>query len=139
LTANQLRNAREANGVIVIGEFEETFTVPLEYWNAEDYRRHWKASLLKLLQKEDSCLITSMHDPEKANFILLWLLYSREEQVILRNQLLFMKTLSRPFTPDDPYPFIPKYESKNEVGHEISEWILPLSDFEEFLGREFPN
>jgi hypothetical protein len=69
LTANQLRNAREANGVIVTGEFEETFTVPLEYWNAEDYRRHWKASLLKLLQKEDSCLITSMHDPEKANFI----------------------------------------------------------------------
>jgi hypothetical protein len=46
-----------------------------------------------------------------------------------------MKTLRVHLLPDDPYPFIPKYESKNEVGHEISEWILPLSDFEEFLAE----
>lgn len=87
----------------------------------------------KTLRREDTCLITSLYDPQKANFIVWWLLYNRKDEVIIRNHLLFLNTLSQSFTPDNPYPFIPQYEDESEEGDKISEWIVPIKDVEMFL------
>jgi hypothetical protein len=127
---------KECFGVITIDDFQETLVVPLEYWSKNDYQQHWKKSLERALRKEDSCLITSMYDPQKANFIVWWLLYIRENKVIVQNHLLFLNTLSESFTPDNPYRFIPKYESENEDGDKISEWIVPIEDIEAFLAED---
>jgi hypothetical protein len=50
--------------------------------------------------------------------------------------LLFLNTLSQSFTPDNPYSIIPKYESENEDGDKISEWIVPMKDIEAFLAED---
>ena len=35
----------EASGRIVIGEFTETFKVPLGFWDVSDYRRSWRQAI----------------------------------------------------------------------------------------------
>jgi hypothetical protein len=50
--------------------------------------------------------------------------------------LLFLNTLLESFTPDNPYSFIPEYESENEDGDKISEWIVPVKDIEAFLAKD---
>jgi hypothetical protein len=124
---------KEVTGVIRIGEFEETFTTPLTYWSVSDYENHWKSALRRLITGKDSCLITSLVDPMTANFNYWWLLYINGADVFIQDSLLLMNSLPRPFTPDDPYRFIPKHERVNEDGDTISEWTLPLADFKEFL------
>ena len=128
--------SKECFGTIAIDDFQETFVIPLDYWGIGDYKQHWKKSLERTLRREDSCLITSSYDPQKANFIVWWLLYNHKDELIIRNHLLFLNTLLQSFTPDNPYSFIPKYESENEDGDKISEWIVPMKDIEMFLAED---
>jgi hypothetical protein len=129
---------KECRGVIAMGDFQETFIAPLEYWSVEDYQRHWKVALERALKHKDSCLITSLYDPQTANFIWWWILYNHNDKVIIQNQGLLLDTLSRPFTPDAPYSFIPRYESESEEGEKYSEWVVPIRDIEVFLA-EYEN
>ena len=40
---------RTLEGSIVVDTFEERFFAPVSYWNADDYRLHWKKSLQRIL------------------------------------------------------------------------------------------
>jgi len=70
----------EASGGITIGDFTETFEVPLGFWDESDYRRSWREAFEVLAADpgSTSCLMTSMTDPRMSNFLVCWPMYRRE-------------------------------------------------------------
>ncbi len=116
-------------GEIIINTFKETFDMPLEYWSITDYQRQWQEGLERLKRHPKSCLITEIQDPNKAPWVNWWLLYKKDEKLIIRNQLLFGKNFTntfkgQPFTIENCYNFIPTWRAKKD----ISQWVIDVKD-----------
>ncbi|WP_193368588.1 hypothetical protein [Pelagibius marinus] len=127
-----------ALGSIKLGNFQEDFHASLSHWDQERYRSQWKEALERLVKGEDkSALVTSMYDPDKANFITWWPLYRDGDCVLVQNQLLFLAELAKPFSEAQPYKSVPRRETTTEDGEAISEWTIDLSDIEEFLAAHY--
>jgi hypothetical protein len=122
-------------GLITIGEFEERFIVPLNFWNASDYEKHWKNAIKRILINKSSCLITAMYNPKYANFINWWPLYREHGKVYIQNHILFFKELKQPFDPKNPFTFIPEHERTTEDGEKISEWVTSINDLTDYLSN----
>jgi hypothetical protein len=121
-------------GEIIIGEYLERFEVSTSFWSVEDYQEHWKQAIRRVINGEDkSCLITSMYNPESANFIFWWPIYRVESEVFIQNQVLFLNDETIPFNPRDPYASVKDRETLTEDGLPISEWVVPLLDLQHFL------
>jgi contact-dependent growth inhibition (CDI) system CdiI-like immunity protein len=120
-------------GVIQIGSFQERFIASLMYWSADEYKRHWKQAIERILHSsKDSCLITSMIDPASATFIVWWPMYRVNEIMLIQNQILFLDQLQSPFDERTPYSFVPKRQIINNAGDVISEWSVRIDELEEF-------
>jgi CdiI N-terminal domain len=125
-------------GVIQIGSFQERFIASLMYWGADDYKRHWKQAIERVLHSSDvSCLITSMVDPATATFIFWWPMYRVNENVFIQHQILFFDQLQSPFDERTPFSFVSKRQTINEDGERISEWSVRINELEEFLTKEY--
>lgn len=125
-------------GEIRIGEFMETFRMPLEYWFEKDYEQQWLEGLERLRDHDQTCLITAVQDPAKAPLVGLWALYKEGESVFIQNHLLFGKLLRRrlkgnQFTRESCYTLIKPRETvtccDGEI-IEISEWVTSVEDVE---------
>ena len=121
-------------GEITIGCFTERFEASTSYWSIHDYQKQWEKALDRTISGEKkSCLITSMYDPEHANFIFWWLLYREGQKVIVQNQILFLNDKKLIFNPTKPCKNINDRESISEDGLPISEWELSISDIDRFV------
>lgn len=76
----------------------------LSYWGIGEYESSWRDSLQVIFYGEemDSCLISSITDPETSNFILCWPLYRRGRDVIIQNSTIFLDELRGDFNPLEP-------------------------------------
>ena len=132
-------NVRESDGMpccvgeIQIGDFKETFQMPLEYWTLDDYREQWANGLERIKVNNQSCLVAEIQDPEKAPWVNLWVLYRDNSKIYIQNHTLFGKPFAkllkdRPFTLETCYDFIiprePLADEKNV--NEVSEWEIDL-------------
>jgi hypothetical protein len=123
-----------APGALKLGDFQEDFLASLSYWNPAAYRSQWQEASERLVEGKDRpALITSMHDPRTANFIVWWPLYRDGDSVHVHNQILFLDELVQPFDESDLYRAVPPRETKTDEGDPISEWTVRLSNIEEFL------
>ncbi|UPT75519.1 MAG: hypothetical protein M0D55_07535 [Elusimicrobiota bacterium] len=121
------KTPRTANAEIVIGNHREIIEVPLQYWRREQYRAQWREAIGRLQSGHaSSCLITSMVDPAKANFLMWWPMWREGETVFIQNQLLFMDSIQGRFDERNPYRHIPVRATKSEDGEKVSEWSIPL-------------
>jgi hypothetical protein len=121
-------------GIIQIGEFRERFITALAFWSACDYQIQWNQALKRILgHSTQSCLITSLTDPETTNFITWWPIYRVDDILYFQNQVLFLADLADPFNPDDPYKHIPSRKTRTEEGNRISEWSLSVDEVKCFL------
>lgn len=126
-------------GLIKIGSFQERFSASLMYWNAEDYERHWKQAVARIIKSSAvSCLITSMLDPATANFIFWWPMYCEGDTVFIQNQILFLDQLPSPFDEHAPFSHVPERKILSEDGEKISEWFVSIKDLESFLRESKP-
>jgi hypothetical protein len=124
-------------GSIRIGELKEGFHASLSYWSRADYISQWKVALDRLLRGEKrSALITSMYDPQTANFVFWWVMYLIEDLVHIQNHVLFLSDLNEPFDEDDIYASIPERETRTEEGESISEWTVELSAIRDFCDAQ---
>ncbi len=113
-----------AVGEIVIDGFAENFEAPLHYWSRDEYECQWREGLLRIEAGSDkSCLVTSMHDPMHANFIVWWVVYREGQMLHVQNQMLFFDQLTERFDSVDPYRHIRNRITTNVDGMPISEWI----------------
>jgi hypothetical protein len=125
-----------ASGRIVIGDFAESFRVPLGFWNESDYRRSWRRSfeVLNASPHSTSCLMTSMTDPENSNFLTCWPMYRGGEDVCIQNALIFLDEIEGDFDPAAPWNSVRPREIVDEDGNKISEWMTSMGSLREFFG-----
>ena len=120
-------------GLLVIGEWRESFLSSLYEWTKQDYERQWQAAINSLVQgAEKSALITEFVGPEASSHLQWWPLYRLGGTVYFHNQILFYDQLSEPFSLADISKFVSERQTVNEDGAAISEWSIPLSALEEF-------
>ena len=102
----------------------ESFDSPYSYWSQAAYLNHWYNSLIRLIEgKKPTALITSMHEPDRANFIFWWVLYPDGDIVHIQNHVLFIEKLASPFSEKKFYYHISEREFINNEGQKISEWV----------------
>lgn len=117
------------HGIIQIGGFQEKFKISTSFWSLENYVEHWKKSILRTINgSQKSCLITSLYDPQNANFLFWWLLYRNKNKVFIQNAILFFDQLKEPFDLKNPYTSIPPREIITDDGLTISEWSIDIDD-----------
>jgi CdiI N-terminal domain len=129
--------AGEASGRITIGDFTETFRVPLGFWDESDYRRSWRRAFEVLDGAADStsCLMTSMTNPQASNFLVCWPMYRAGEDVYIQNAMIFPgETKAEDFDPAAPWLFVGPREETGDDGNKISEWITSMGAVREFSG-----
>jgi hypothetical protein len=126
-------------GKIVIGDFQETFAASLRFWTRDDYVRHWRSALEKLISGADrSALITDYVEPPprpSANsYLVWWPLYRYGDTVYVQNHILLFEQLIRPFSAECPWDSVRDRQVVNEDGQNISEWATTVGDIKYFLG-----
>jgi len=130
------RGEKAAFGVIQIGSYWERFIASLNYWSMADYQNHWREAMERVANsKKKSCLITSITDPKKTNFIEWWPIYRVEKVIHFQNHLLFLDQLKSPFDPRDPYKSIHQRRTIGDEGHKISEWSVSVEAVKEYLNN----
>ncbi|WP_081265239.1 hypothetical protein [Pseudomonas fluorescens] len=127
-------------GLIRLGDEEESFFAPISFWGRQEYLSSWYSSLCRGLERrQHSVLVTSMLDPELANFLMVWVLYFVGESVQIQNSVVFLDDVVPGFNGSDVNTYVGEREVVNEDGDKISEWVVPLSEvlsFKEKLKME---
>jgi CdiI N-terminal domain len=125
----------EASGRIIIGDFTETFRVPLGFWGESDYRRSWQLAfeVLKADPSSTSCLMTSMTDPTNSNFLGCWPMYRQGEVVYIQNAIIFLDEIEGPFDPAAPWRYVGPRNQIDEDGNTVSEWATSMDSLKEFF------
>ena len=117
---------------IVIDDFWESLQLPLSYWDLNDYKCSWVASLNQgLNSKSHAALTVSMYDIEQANFLFIWVLYFQDNIVFLQNKVLFLEEHPS-FSIEKINEFITPRATYTEDGHKISEWHTDLKSIIDF-------
>lgn len=128
------------SGRIEIGEYSENLAISLLIWSVDDYIRQWTEGLARLSRHSSSCLITSMRDLTKSDFVDWWVLYRVGDRVLFQNQIIIASSPLRDEFEKCPYTAIQPHITHNEQGQQISEWETPYCDIEAFLsGRYKPT
>jgi hypothetical protein len=123
-------------GEIVIGDYIEMFEASISYWIADDYQKHWKQAIERIVNGEaKSRLITSMYDPVKANFIFCWPIYREGMRIYFQNQMLLMEYQDSPLDPKNLFLDIEDRQMLNDEGLPVSEWEVSVIDLKDFLMR----
>lgn len=128
----------EMIGEITIDDFRESFSVSIGYWSKYDYIKQWEQALRTLIEAPDnmtSALVSDMHDPASANFIVCWPLYKQGKCVYIRNQILFLDQLPHPFDIENIGMYVENRTLTTADGEQISEWETTKNDLESFLGQ----
>jgi hypothetical protein len=125
-------------GKIVIDGFQETFAASLVFWTRDEYRRHWRKALERLISGADrSALITDYIEPPAhptvEDYLIWWPLYRDGGNVYVQNHILFFNQLSQPFSPERPWDSVRDRRVVNGDGRTISEWTTTVEDIRDFL------
>jgi hypothetical protein len=121
-------------GFIKIDDFEENFLLSLTCWRYEDYIEQWGVALNRIIEKENSCLITSMRNIKNGGtFIDTWVLYRKNEIVFIQNRIILPDSSKKEIGEVFPYSLILPRETVSEDGSKISEWQTTVEDIAIFL------
>lgn len=117
-------------GMIQIGDYEETLYIPLNWWSLDDYKKQWRDGFDRLTYYDKSCLIVAVNNPNISKFIEWWVLYKVKDKIYIQNHIfmeeVYHKRLNNEwFTAKTCYRFIPdRGEPYDEDGNKISEWVI---------------
>lgn len=134
-------------GWIVLGDYDERFISPLEYWSVTDYRRHWLQQAQRIVNgKSPACLITCIGNPEVAGRLQWWMLFRVGKQVFFREQIRWLqkdkfldplqggRPVAVGFDLARPHELVgPRQTAFEEGDRPPSEWVLTISELEEFV------
>ena len=135
-----LSQSQAGRGQIALGSFVEEFDSPLGFWMDADYKRQWKEGTSRLLAgAAKSALVTAIYDPGNANFLMWWVMYRDDGEIVFRNHILLMEHLPRPLDLNDLYSFVPERDRNRDSEYPVSEWVVPLESIANFtIGRRRP-
>ena len=124
-------------GQISIGEFKESFIMPLNSWTINDYKQQWKEGIERLKNHNNSCLVTTVQNLHSNGMGMMWVLYKVGDDIFIQNHLLNREILKefgdsqkiKNFTPKMCYGFISSRKTLTEYGTKVSEWSISAKDF----------
>lgn len=122
---------QEALGEIRIGEFQERFSVPIGYWDKNDYEQQWRAALHSLEHYDKVALMTAMTDPQTAEFHRFWALYRQNGEVIIQEHIYILRDHPEGFDPDRTQEFVPTRIADDD--EPVSEWSTTMDELRQFL------
>jgi hypothetical protein len=127
----------QASGRIMIGDFTETFRVPLGFWDEAGYRRSWRCAfdVLSAGPYATACLMTAMTDPSRSNFLACWPLYREGERVHVQITLIFPGETGKRLDPAAPWDHVRPRRETDEHGSKIPEWTTTMNSLREFFSQ----
>jgi len=121
-----------AVGRVVIGEWDERFISSLYQWRKEDYEAQWLHAIKSLLSGNEKAALIVEYLGAEANHLRWWPMYKVKGAVYLQEQILFFDKLKEPFLLERAFSFVGDRKTISEDGQKISEWIVDLTEIEEF-------
>lgn len=119
-------------GQITIGDFQESFYMPVDSWSIPEYKKQWKEGLERIKTHDSSCLVVN-----SIGYIEFWSLYREGEKIFIHNNCLFERPKGLPrFDINTCYLYVIPRETIDEDGNKISEWQVDLQDVLEYLKSE---
>ncbi len=126
---------RSHTGEIIIGNFKETFTMPLNSWTVAQYQKQWNAGLARITTDNYSCLVATVQNLNTNPLIFIWTLYKEKGKIFIQNNILNNEIIAETnpglnlndFNSETCYEFI-DYPRKTttEDGSSISEWSIDI-------------
>ncbi|WP_432053548.1 hypothetical protein [Streptomyces sp. bgisy022] len=106
----------------------------LSFWTVADYSRSWERVLRELEASDNStsCPISSITDPETANFIFCRPIYREGDSVHVQNSIIFLGGLEEEFNPQEPWRYVEARSLVDEDGTQIPEWSTTISEVRRF-------
>lgn len=112
---------------ITIGDFSESFETSLVWWTPQEYKAQWNSALQEIISGAPrSALLSSIADPQSANFVFCWALYREKTSVVIQNLIIFLDETPVVFDPSKINEYLGERESNFE-GESISKWRVPFS------------
>src|SRR3990167_11412149 len=75
-------------GEITMGDYKETFVMPLNSWTIEDYKQQWKEGLERIKTYDESCLVSLAQDLDTLPMVFMWVLYKLKGVIYIQQHLL---------------------------------------------------
>ena len=113
-------------GQITIDDYQEYFESDHTYWSMDQYEEQWASARGNLKEGKPSMFITSITNPETANFIRAWAGYPNGKKAVFQEHIVFISELRLPFNLTNPHLLLEEYNSKTEEGESISEWVTNI-------------
>jgi len=121
-------------GYMILGQSRENFRSSLDRWKIADYEKQWSKAIIRLLDgAESSVLITSLPALDSNDMIELWPMWRNGDTVYIQEEPLFSLEARNSFDSDNPYIYVGAHLTELEDGRRISQWVVPLQNFAEFL------
>ncbi len=117
-------------GLSVLGDFEERFVAPIEWWQPSDYERQWILGARRLLAGASSSVFTL----EAGR--LWWIAWRTGGDVVIHQTLLVDKQMEPAWTAtadEIPYELVSERVTHTEDGDEISNWHVTLAEIHDFV------
>jgi len=119
-------------GLSVLGDFEETFIAPIEWWQPGDYERQWILGARRLLDGAGA----SAFAVEAGR--LWWTAWRDGAEVVIQQRLLLAEEMAPAWTARAdaiPYELVGQRVTHTEEGDAVSEWRVALLDIQNFEAR----
>jgi len=124
------------SGLLVLGKTIEGFSSNLGTWDKSQYEDQWLSQLSSLVQgSRKVALVVSFNNPAFGSNFEIWALYREGEIVHLQNHLPWYDSFPAAFDISTISDHLREREVNSSEGSPISEWRLPVRDFELFLRR----
>ena len=130
-----------AVGLLVLGNWHESFLSTLGEWNRQTYRSQWMQSLERFIKgASKEVLITEYLSPGVASHLVWWALFRGEgDRVYVQNHIVFYDRLDRGFVVEEASSFLADRKTVDEEGNTLSEWQVSLREVEFFFHRVQPS
>ncbi|MEO8031762.1 MAG: hypothetical protein ABJC74_08675 [Gemmatimonadota bacterium] len=124
-----------AEAELMLGEAREGFEVDLRIWALETYRTHWREAIARLLAGASfTRLVTSYRGPDGA-YHFTWPMWREGDLVLVHEELVLDEDLATPLNPSTAWEVTAPRRQLTEDGAAISEWEVPISALQDWLGR----
>ncbi len=121
-----------AFGEIVLSNHRENFDANLFEWTKQDYETQWRKAIQLVLEGQKSALMVYYVSPAASPNFEWWAMYPVGDVVYFQNHLPWYENLTRPFSVEFMFSFVPDRVIVNESGEKPSEWTVSRSDIEDF-------
>ncbi len=127
---------RPGMGSIVIGDFQEFFTLELTDWSPADYRSSWCQALAELLSGSQGVALMTWCARPPANLTRrAWTLHRDGERVIVQERIFVPEHHSFNVDATGRVVDLAPRETISADGEPVSHWVTTVDALAEFLRR----